>query len=801
MEKHQGGIESVNTAARSEPKRQGATQEWDAPISDPMPGLLQRIHANPRTLSPADVRIVQQTIGNRAVVRLLTPSPLPPVSARTQPPNVQRLCSTCEAELQRQGKPVPVQAKIAHSAAHAGGDRCECVECATARRAQGDLGEQALTVQPQRVAGVAPPILPGTNALSKRTKAVFPVQRDIPSPAGQFPPLGPGFPSLDPPKDQLKFTKRIFPNLSQPTVCPRCHDQKPSGPMQPALVDREATAERLRTWGQDSEKILHTPAMVRKLQLDPNVFDIIVDDYGVGLTNRITSSNEFEGSDDARKKGAETNRAHWGDIRTPVRQKLSDWYKEQFIEAMSLTPKWASPVVDPILLKGVLDNPQKGRAPMGRWGAEAVPGQKVGIFEIDDIGRGMIWFHLPGRPVWLYAISEGDFIRHDPFIAAVSEQVYDKTRFIREVTPIIMKVGAFGMGFSGSVAVIIAGIVVDELATEMQSENEGKPGRSFEEIVGSGATQFLIDRIFHGLLGGGASRAVSAAGKGFARVEKMAEKAVPIIRREIVNVEKPLVRQALDAGTARQVTDQALKSEGHLVEVAVEAAGEKHMYRLNKKGVWCRARTSICDLDLGADLVAQAKTPKSFTAARIEDARSLILQAEGEINFLTRIYDRMKTAGKLDLALLSKEERTALEELLPSGDASKLTLAELRDLPKKLGLAQEIKAATSEEAKLVEQLYREGRPLHEIMRAASPSSASRSTVLGEAGGRDAVTGLAPRSGGLHVDHVVPLNEIVRMPSFNKLRPERQLAIVNDVKNLRAMDGLANSSRGDRSWSS
>ena len=47
--------------------------------------------------------------------------------------------------------------------------------------------------------------------------------------------------------------------------------------------------------------------------------------------------------------------------------------------------------------------------------------------------------------------------------------------------------------------------------------------------------------------------------------------------------------------------------------------------------------------------------------------------------------------------------------------------------------------------------------------------------------------------------MVPLNDIVRMPGFDKLRPERQLEIVNDVKNLRAIDSLANRSRGDWSW--
>lgn len=863
MEQHQGSSESVRTTAKSESKRQGVNQQWEVPISAQMPDILQRVRADPRTLSPVDVAILQETIGNQAVVRMFTASaqhgdnkeqrhtqapksdplksPLqvranyPEVSAiqrteegelqtkqapgtgdhtpavhpstlfRAAPSSVQRLCSKCEAEMQRQGKPVPAQRKIAHSPLHNDRDDCDCDKCTE----RADRDEETQAVPPKRAAGYALPIMRsnaanlqtlhhGGSPFLRPTGLAQSVQRDIPGP-GAFPTPGDPFGLFAPKNDQLRFTKRWFPNLSQPTVCPRCHDHKPSGPQLPQYVDQDATEPRLVGWGQESDLMLHHGGTIRILQLDPNAIDILVDDYGVGLTKRITSSHEFEGSDAVRVKGAETIRARWGDIRPVVRERLSTWYREQLFEAVSLTPKWASPVLDPGMLKTSLASHYGERASLGRWGAEAVPGQKYGVFEIDDIGLGQIWFHLPGRPLWRYQISRSDFIRHDPFVAGVAEQVYDKTKWILQVMPLIMKVGAFAMGFSGNIAVIIAGIVLDELATEMQADAEGRPGRSVDEILGSGATQLIIDRIFHGLLGGGAGRAAAGAGKSAARIEKIAEAAVPAIRREIAQAEKPLVKQALESGTARQVTDQALKAEGHVVEVAVEAAGESHIYRLNRRGLWCRASTPICDLDLGADIVAAAKSPASFTKAKLADTRALIGDIEGEITFLGKMYERMKAAGKVDMSLLSKEERALLDQLAPSGDAAKLSLRELRDLPRKLGLKREIAAAADQEAKLIQQLYREGRPLYEIMRAASPSSAVRSRVLGEAYGRDAATGIVARSGALHVDHVVPLNDIVRMNGFDKLRPERQLEIVNDVKNLRAIDSLANASRGDRSW--
>ena len=111
----------------------------------------------------------------------------------------------------------------------------------------------------------------------------------------------PGPPVL---KDRLRFSNRSFIDESLPTVCPRCHQQTPTVPMPPKYVDQDATEPRLVTWGTESEKMLHHDGTTRIIQLDPNGFDTIVDDYGVGLTKRITSTHEFQGPDDLRDEGA-----------------------------------------------------------------------------------------------------------------------------------------------------------------------------------------------------------------------------------------------------------------------------------------------------------------------------------------------------------------------------------------------------------------------------------------------------------------------------------------------------------------
>ena len=626
-----------------------------------------------------------------------------------------------------------------------------------------------------------------------------PVQRDPLGPGSSGGPFG--FPG-DQARDRLNFTNRMFLDQALPTECPRCHREAPTMPMPPRYIDREATEPRLVTWAEESESALHTDWTARRLQLKPGDLGAIVDDYGAGLAKRITDSHEFEGSQGLREAGASIVRRRWPDIQPVVTEKARTYYQGQLMTALGMTPKASTLIINPTRLAAVLAVGGTGTVELGRWNATAKAGDRLGNFMVFGADSTTVYLTLVDRPAWIYEIGAYTFVRtHDPFVGEVIRQVYDNTKWIQQVMPFLLKVGAFGLGFSGSIALIITSIALDELATEMQADADGRPGRSPLEILGSAGIQLLVDRLFHGLLGGsGAGRAATATAEAAVKAERIADRAVPLVRKELAQSERPLVKQALEQGTGRKVADKALQKEGYVLEVAVDAAGDSHLYRLNKNGTWCRFSTPVCGLDLGSDVAAAAGAPKSITQSRIDDARHLITTAESEITFLSGMYSRMKAAGKMDLSLLKPEERTLLDSLAPSGDAAKLTLAELRGLSAKLGLAKDVRAAAALEEKLIEQLYREGRPLYEIMRIASPSGAARSAALREAAARDTVTGLRPRSGMLDVDHVVSLNEIVAMKGFAELHPSRQLMIVNDAKNLRAMDRLANRSRGDRSWS-
>jgi len=174
-------------------------------------------------------------------------------------------------------------------------------------------------------------------------------------------------------------------------------------------------------------------------------------------------------------------------------------------------------------------------------------------------------------------------------------------------------------------------------------------------------------------------------------------------------------------------------------------------------------------------------------------------QVLSELSYLQWAYQRMRSIGRVDVTILSPTELSLLDDLAPTGDASELSLRQLRDLPDSLDLRRDLAKAGEAEARLVKSVYDERRPLYETLRISSPSFAARSKVLREAWGRDSVTGLTPRTGTLDVDHVVALSEIVWMPGFEQLRPDRRLDIVNDLYNLRAIDSAANRSKGQRAY--
>jgi hypothetical protein len=114
--------------------------------------------------------------------------------------------------------------------------------------------------------------------------------------------------------------------------------------------------------------------------------------------------------------------------------------------------------------------------------------------------------------------------------------------------------------------------------------------------------------------------------------------------------------------------------------------------------------------------------------------------------------------------------------------------------------------------RLNEQLYNLTRSLYDRVRGATPSAGARVTALsrarraGQAKGLppiDEVSGVAPRSGRLSVDHIVPVRDIVDMPGFGLLAEldwDEARRIANWDRNMVAIDKEINEHhRKNISW--
>jgi len=260
--------------------------------------------------------------------------------------------------------------------------------------------------------------------------------------------------------------------------------------------------------------------------------------------------------------------------------------------------------------------------------------------------------------------------------------------------------------------------------------------------------------------------------------------------------------------------------------------GNGHVWRRTEEGTWCRFTVkSLCGTPVpGAKPPTPAALERARTAAKVAQAESKLHSVAEEIGFRRTEYVKFNAAmdaielrvaagEKFSFKSLSEAEQDAIEQafdpkLLEKLGHGKDFLVEnltLRDL--KAARARKIvegKPTTSPLDDIMNQLYQaqesalsqlaeSKRPLYDKLRAASPTERMRDRVTTRAGKLDQVSGAAPPSGSLDVDHIVPLKEITNMPGFHDLDWADQVAIVNYEPNLRAVDSSANRSRGELSW--
>ena len=233
--------------------------------------------------------------------------------------------------------------------------------------------------------------------------------------------------------------------------------------------------------------------------------------------------------------------------------------------------------------------------------------------------------------------------------------------------------------------------------------------------------------------------------------------------------------------------------------VAEVALPNGHKWKKGKGGNWCRFSSEFCPTPAVIDALA-ARTGRAET--KIAELGGQAAEAAARERELPAIIEKLKANRKagqrtINVDTLSSREREVLEQTFPHKDVHDLTLAELQSGRGSAG--SEASKLFEEQERVIAELKDLKRPLYDKLRAASPTERVRQQVLSRAKGLDEVSGLAPLSKALDVDHIVPLAEIVQMKGFKDLPWEEQVKIVNDIRNLKAVDRSANRSRQALSW--
>jgi hypothetical protein len=86
-----------------------------------------------------------------------------------------------------------------------------------------------------------------------------------------------------------------------------------------------------------------------------------------------------------------------------------------------------------------------------------------------------------------------------------------------------------------------------------------------------------------------------------------------------------LTKRLSTPGAVRLVEDEALKKAGYRLEVEVEQAGEKHIFRQRLDHSWCRFSLRICGMAMGPEVDHAARAALRELEAPVEGSIDLRL--------------------------------------------------------------------------------------------------------------------------------------------------------------------------------
>jgi hypothetical protein len=433
-----------------------------------------------------------------------------------------------------------------------------------------------------------------------------------------------------------------------------------------AMLQRQSTRNVLRHSGRwtdiDSPTVLGLWAKeaainklwlgstLREVQEHPERVSELVEAVLPKLRAAVYSSKEFSGSLEARKDADEALQMRWPlpgveGIRDQVLEEFVRRYAEQLERALAHTPEGTELVTTPEEIRRVRHKPSDHiwwhRMEFIHKGQICPPREILDIKACpkgseDRCARGDplrdIWFILKRDPNWIYYSRDQRVDRFDWILHAVSGQVAESTQFAAELFPYLLKLAGFSLGLSSRLAVILASEILSALGEQGVRAARGEKMQSALEVVkgiGFGVvTAHFLGRLFHKSPG----RALEQ------NLEEATERAAARARVEVARTDASLVERELRAGRARAVEHPDLVADGYRIEVDVISEGEKHTWRLNTNGSWCRFTDALCVRQL-SDAVEDAARQHPPTIERDLAAAGVSAQARRALGKSTLSID------------------------------------------------------------------------------------------------------------------------------------------------------------------
>lgn len=468
-----------------------------------------------------------------------------------------------------------------------------------------------------------------------------------------------------------------------------------------AMLQRQSTGNVLRHSGRwtdiDSPTVLALWAKeaainklwlgstVREVQEHPEKVSELVEAVLPKLRAAVYSPKEFSGSLEARKDADEALQMRWplpGDqgIRDQVLEEFVRRYTKQLEQALAHTPEGTELVTTSEEIRRVRHEPYDGiwwhRMEFIHKGQICAPREILDIKACpkgseDRCARGDplrdIWFILKRDPNWIYYSRDQ---RVDPFdwiLHAISGEVAASTQFAAELFPYLLKLAGFSLGLSSRFAVILASEIVSAVGEQGVRAARGENMQSAMEVVkdiGFGVvTSYFLGRLFQKSPG----RALKQ------NLEEATERAAARARVEVARTDASLVERELWAGRARAVENPDMVADGYRIEVDVVSEGQKHTWRQNTNGTWCRFTDPLCVRQL-SDAVEDAARQRRPTIERDLAAAGVSAKARGvfkkstlSVDDIVALHQAAQTAKTGWIRVTAAVERAGFERSIRPG--------------------------------------------------------------------------------------------------------------------------------------